>query len=219
MAFPEAGVAQLLADCKRHCCVCWRWCGTKMHLHHIIPRADGGADEIDNAIPVCLDCHAEIESRGNMGRQFTQAELREHKRRWLEICRDQPAVVIQSNRIASATGPIEAVLSELEYNSILLTGDDHRSDYAMLVVAQFDGAIAANALSSLDAILRERVYRTYKLVTETSDLIRSRMAHAPGGNPYNVISNQIGEKRRALRGQLPDTIIGLQRALGANDAA
>ena len=111
------------------------------------------------------------------------------------------------------------MLSELEYNSILLTGDDHRSDYAMLVVAQFDRAIAANALSSLDAVLRERVYRTYKLITETSDLIRSRMAHPPGGNPYNVISNQISEKRRALRGQLPDTVTGLQRALGANDAA
>lgn len=219
MAFPDAGVAQLLADCKRHCCVCWRWCGTKMHLHHIIPRAAGGPDEIENAIPVCLDCHAEIESRGNMGRQFTQAELREHKRRWLEVCRDQPAAPIQTNRAATATGPLEALLSELEYNSILVTGDDHRTDYASLVSAQFQRAIAANSLSSLEPILRERVYRTYKLVTEVSDLIQSRMAHPPGSNPYNVISNQLAEKRRTLRGQLPDTSAGLQRVLGANDAA
>jgi hypothetical protein len=45
MPFPEAEVAHLLAGCKRHCCVCLRWCGSRMHLHHIHPRADGGSDE------------------------------------------------------------------------------------------------------------------------------------------------------------------------------
>jgi len=214
MAFPEAGVAQLLADCKRHCCVCWRWCGSKMHLHHIIPRAQDGPDEIDNAIPVCLDCHAEIESRGNLGRQFSQAELREHKRRWLEICRDQPDVVIQSNRAATATGPLEALLSELEYNAILLTGDDHRTDYATLVVAQFERAIAANALSALGTPARERVYRLYKLISETADLIRSRMIHPPDGGSSNTISNQIRDKRVELRTQVASTIACLREALG-----
>ena len=217
MAFPEAGVAQLLADCKRHCCVCWRWCGAKIHLHHIIPRTQEGSDEIENAIPVCLDCHAEIESRGNMGRQFSQAELREHKRRWLEICREQPAAIISTNRASGPTGPLEALLGELDYNSILLTGDDHRNDYATLVVAQFDRATASNALSSLDTVLREKIYRTYKIITEISDLIRSRMAHPPDGNNYNVISNQIGNKRHALRDQLPSTIAGVRAALGFND--
>ena len=219
MAFPDGAVGQLLADCKRHCCVCWRWCGTKMHLHHITARSNGGSDDIDNAIPVCLDCHAEIESRGNMGRQFTQPELREHRRRWLEICRDQPAAIIQTSRNSSATGPLEALSGELEYNSVLLSGDDHRNDFATLATAQFERAMAANALSSLEPILRERVYRTYKLLTETSDLIRSRIAHPPGGNAYNVISNQIGEKRRALRAYLPLTLAEFRRALGSIDPA
>ena len=198
--------------------MCWRWCGTKIHMHHIVPRASGGPDTIVNAIPVCLDCHAEIESRSNMGRQFTQAELREHKRRWLEICRDQPAALIQTNR-ATGTGPIESLLAELEFNSILITGDDHRNDFATLAVTQFERAIAANALSSLDTTLRERVYRNYKLITETSDLIRSRAGHGPGGNSYNLISNQIAEKRRMLRVQLPETLETLRRALGGGDAA
>ena len=219
MAFPEAGVAQLLADCKRHCCVCCRWCGTKIQLHHIVPRAQEGPDEIENAIPVCLDCHAEIESSGNIGRQYSPAELREHKRRWLEVCREQPAALIQTNRTSTVAGPLEALLSELEYNTILLTGDDHRIDYATLAVAQFDRAIAANALSSLETGLRDRVFRTYKLITETSDLIRSRMVHPPGGNAYNGISNQIRDKRLGLRRELPDTIVGLRTALGCNDPA
>jgi 5-methylcytosine-specific restriction endonuclease McrA len=31
-----------------------------METDHIIPKEDGGSDDIDNAIPVCLECHAEI---------------------------------------------------------------------------------------------------------------------------------------------------------------
>jgi hypothetical protein len=154
-----------------------------------------------------------------LGRQFSQAELREHKRRWLEICRDQPAAIIQTNRASAASGPLESLLSELEYNSILLTGDNHLTDYATLVVAQFDRAIAANALASLEPIARERVYRAYKLITETADLIRSRMNHPPGGNAFNTISNQIGDKRVLLRAQLPGTIACLRTALGTDDAA
>ena len=40
-------------------------------LHHIKHDAEGGSGEYDNGIPVCLDCHAEIESKSNMGRGFT----------------------------------------------------------------------------------------------------------------------------------------------------
>src|SRR5437867_102376 len=149
MAFPEDGVAQLLADCKRHCCVCWRWCGSKIQLHHILPKKQDGPDEIDNAVPVCMDCHAEIESKSNMGRHFSQAELLEHKRRWLEICRVRPDVLVQSARRSAEAGPLEALLSELEYNLVLLTGDDHQHDYATPVVSQFDRALAANVLASL----------------------------------------------------------------------
>jgi len=216
MAFPEADVAQLLADCKRHCCVCLRWCGSRIHLHHIHPRAEGGPDAIDNAIPVCLDCHAEIESRSNMGRRFTQPELREHKRRWLEICRNQPEVLIRAGRQTADSGPLEALLSELQYNSVLLTGDDHRNDYAILAVGQFDRALAANALTALEVAVRDQVFRVYKSISETADLIRSRMSHPPGSNSYNELSNHIRDRRVALRGQVATSIQGLHRALGGD---
>jgi hypothetical protein len=48
-------------------------------IARIHPRADGGSDVIENAIPVCLDCHAEIESsRSNMGRRFSRAGAAAH---------------------------------------------------------------------------------------------------------------------------------------------
>jgi hypothetical protein len=95
-----------------------------------LPKSQCGPDDIENAIPVCLDCHAEIESRSNMGRHLSQLELVEHKRRWLEICRERPDVLIQAHRRSAETGPLEAVLAELEYDQILLTGDNYHEDYA-----------------------------------------------------------------------------------------
>lgn len=192
MAFPEADVARLLADCKRHCCVCLRWCGARIHLHHIIPRAENGPDEIDNAIPVCLDCHAEIESRSNMGRHFTQTELREHKRRWLEVCQDRPDILVHATRRAE-TGPIEALMSELEYNRVLVTGDDHRNDFATLAANQFDRAIAGNALASLEphAFLACEWFRnSVSFGNNVALKTCGPTAHAPDG------ADEIGDARR-----------------------
>jgi hypothetical protein len=38
-------------------------CGTDKYLtvHHIIPRNEGGDEDFDNLITLCLDCHNEIE--------------------------------------------------------------------------------------------------------------------------------------------------------------
>jgi hypothetical protein len=41
----------------RHCCLCGKVCGTDIEIAHI---DENGPGEIDNAIPLCYDCHAEI---------------------------------------------------------------------------------------------------------------------------------------------------------------
>ena len=87
MAFsPEVAESALLA-CGRHCCLCHKFCGTKIELHHIVARADGGEDTYENCIPLCFDCHAEVRAydpRHPKGRRFTPSELREHRNMWYE---------------------------------------------------------------------------------------------------------------------------------------
>ncbi len=90
MPFPADAVSKLLADCHRRCCICHRFCGVKMETDHIVPRADNGPDDIDNAIAVCFECHAEIHlynDRHPRGREFRPEELRRHRDQWLEVCR------------------------------------------------------------------------------------------------------------------------------------
>jgi hypothetical protein len=48
-------------------------------VHHIVPAADGGADDLENAIPLCFDCHSAV---GNYnasqprGTKYKPAELK-----------------------------------------------------------------------------------------------------------------------------------------------
>src|SRR5215470_15159070 len=96
--FDRDEVAQLLVKCHRRCCICHRFCGTKIETDHIVPAAESNDHTIENAIPVCFDCHAEIHAYNPMhprGLKFTPGELRMHKAQWLEICERKPELFVE----------------------------------------------------------------------------------------------------------------------------
>lgn len=69
-------VEGVLIRCRRHCCVCGEFCGTKIELHHIDGHEDNSED---NALPVCFNCHAEINHYNvehPRGRKYQPSELR-----------------------------------------------------------------------------------------------------------------------------------------------
>lgn len=96
MAFTDIVVREALVRSGRCCCICHRFCGTKIELHHIIPVEQGGDDSAENCIPVCFDCHADIghyNDKHPRGRKYSFGELREHRDHWFaQIARVDPAV-------------------------------------------------------------------------------------------------------------------------------
>lgn len=87
MGFSDNVKDRAFAACARHCCICHKYCGTKMQLHHIKQKADGGEDTFDNAIPLCLNCHADMgraDPKHVLGRHFTEDELKMHRDNWYE---------------------------------------------------------------------------------------------------------------------------------------
>jgi len=67
----------------RHCCLCGKQCGINIEVHHIIPKAKikdkEKASSIDNAIPLCFDCHGLVESYNPThpkGKNFSELELK-----------------------------------------------------------------------------------------------------------------------------------------------
>lgn len=84
MAFTKAVKEKVLVAAGRRCCICRRFKGVLLEVHHIRPQSAGGRDDIDNAIPLCFDCHADVghynpsHPRGN---RYSSAELRRHRDR------------------------------------------------------------------------------------------------------------------------------------------
>lgn len=185
-----------------------------MELHHIIPDID----TIDNALPVCFDCHAEIESKGPRGRHFTPHELHLLKNEWLELCRTRPEVLIQAaQRMPTETGPLEALLAELEYDLVVVGGAVDQG-FPQLGAAQFDRAIAVNALAPLDGELRSRLLETYKLVNDTNRLIEKLTHLTPqdqrSASMYRSTDKVLRANREQLRAELPAATAALGSALG-----
>jgi hypothetical protein len=59
--FGEEDKIKCLLWCDRHCCLCGKPCGTNIEIAHIISkRKKESTGDIDNAIPLCFDCHSEI---------------------------------------------------------------------------------------------------------------------------------------------------------------
>ncbi len=62
MPFNDQVRLEALVACHRHCCLCHERKHTRIACHHIIQEADGGPDTLDNCIPLCPDCHAEVKA-------------------------------------------------------------------------------------------------------------------------------------------------------------
>lgn len=94
MAFTKETKIKALLDSARHCCVCHRYKGMKVEVHHIVPAAQGGTDDKKNAIALCFDCHTDAGHYNSLhprGTKFSAEELR--------LARDGWHAAVLNNRI------------------------------------------------------------------------------------------------------------------------
>ena len=86
MGFNQKEADKLLADTGRRCCICGLL--HSVQLHHIVPVEEGGTDDIDNAIPLCPNCHDEVHGHhasGRTTRTYTANELKLHRQGTIEL--------------------------------------------------------------------------------------------------------------------------------------
>ena len=77
--FKQDVVIKALLWCARHCCLCGKACSTGIEVAHIDREGPG---TLDNAIPLCFDCHERTGSydpKHPRGRRYRPAELRERR--------------------------------------------------------------------------------------------------------------------------------------------
>jgi hypothetical protein len=88
MAWPKEVKDEVLVKCGRHCCICHKFCGIKIELHHIVLKSEGGEESIDNCIPLCLDCHSDQKSydfKHPKGTKYSRDELKGHRDKWYSL--------------------------------------------------------------------------------------------------------------------------------------
>lgn len=88
MGFSKQIKEQVFVASARRCCICKEFLGLNIEVHHIIPASKGGEDSIENAIPLCFDCHANAghyNSKHPRGSKFSPEELRMHRDSWFKL--------------------------------------------------------------------------------------------------------------------------------------
>lgn len=89
MPFPNKIREEALVKAQRHCCVCHEFAGRSINVHHIKQEAEGGPNTFENAIVLCLRCHAEaghFNPKHPLGTKYSPSELIRHRDEWYEAC-------------------------------------------------------------------------------------------------------------------------------------
>ena len=173
--FDRTEAEALLVSCHRRCCICHRFCGVKIELDHIVPRSKGGGDAIDNALPVCFECHAEIHAYNAdhpRGRRFTPSELRGHKEQWMGICATRPELLVGVARNREV-GPLQALIDELEFNLAVAKQVGSTDAVCGLMDAQFKRAIQQGAVSLLQDELRLSILAAYVAIGRANQAVEA----------------------------------------------
>jgi len=179
MSFNREAVALLLAQCHRRCCICHCFCGVKIETDHIVTSEEGGDDQIENAIPVCFNCHAEIHSYNDKhprGRKFTSDELKAHKTQWLEICFERPEVLVDSSREVDV-GPLQALIDELEFNAVVASAENSDDIGCTFQEVQFHRAIKQGSISIVKDEVKNAVVGAYRAMGSANTKILSYWQH------------------------------------------
>lgn len=79
MAVSPSRTATVLAKCARHCCICRRFRPLHLQVHHIVEQHEGGTDNLDNLIAICVSCHTDVHTDTQLTRRFTNRELKLHR--------------------------------------------------------------------------------------------------------------------------------------------
>lgn len=203
MSFNKTDVAKLLVACHRRCCVCHKFCGVKMEIHHVEFKSKGGDDKIENAVPLCFECHAEVIHYSEdhpKGRRFTEVEILEHNRQWLSICKSQPEVLINAPRDRDV-GPLEGMLLELEFNSQVVgrvtDGTIPRGKFGCALRSkQYERAIEEGSLIVLSDEVKKFVNEAYFAIGRVNTCTSLYVATRPEGNAFAEASNRLLESLR-----------------------
>lgn len=191
-----------------------------MELHHVEHKSDGGSDDITNAIPLCFECHAEVNHYNDAhprGRKFTNEELLAHKQQWLEICSKHPAALISAPRDVDV-GPLEGMLLELEHNEAVVNQITNGTAWqekigCVLHESEYGRSIAQGSLLLLPDELRKLISTAYAEVGRINTFVTLYTNTRPEGEAFAEATNKLLEAYRKSNSTISSALSGLSTFL------
>jgi len=138
--FPEV-VDELMVRSNRCCCLCHSYVGLHIEIHHIVPKAQGGTDDLDNGIPLCFECHAKVEAYNRdhpRGRKYQPAQLKRYRDGWFDMLSDGRVMVVDGH-----VTPVPAV--HLQPASIRSIKPDSIAETSAVLASQIQNGDTENA--------------------------------------------------------------------------
>jgi len=197
----------------------------------MLPKEQGGNDAIDNAIPVCFECHAEIHCYNDKhpkGRKFMVEELKAHKEQWLKVCEENPAALIDNPRDRDV-GPLQGMLDELRFNLAAVQfsqskrettsqSDKVNNRGCLLKEKQFEKAMEEGVLSMIDDGLCNSIMLAYTAISRASESVHAENNQSfRDKNQGHLISNAVQSLKDA-EGMITTAVSSLSSFLNTNAA-
>lgn len=171
MSFPPEVKEAALVACARHCCICHRFCGLKIELHHIVHKSEKGPDTLENCIPLCLDCHGDMRSYDHnhpKGTKYTRAELKAHRDKWYERVKSSPVTEYSSRNAELDCDVAQEVKAILPWNgSIAFLRDNNFAGFSF----------AQRQLDDLHKIIERSKDPSFEFVDAELEATRSNLVH------------------------------------------
>lgn len=194
MSFSQSVKDKVMNASARHCCVCHRYKGVKIELHHIDPKRLFGKNTFENAIPLCYDCHSDAGhyfAQHPKGTKYSPEELKGARQIWYDFVKNNPIVekLVISEHIQTSYYVLQSFDVVME---ILLNGDfsslnkfrqktylstnevsntwkiilqSHNQDYG--VSKDQTHLIQYRQFNSFEEY--QKIYKNYKLIDKSSD--------------------------------------------------
>lgn len=180
MPFSPKVKSKAIEAAAAHCCVCHRFQAGHLEIHHIKSQADGGPDDLDNAIALCFDCHTwagHYNVNHPKGFKYSPEFLKAARDTWHE-------------RVAA--GPIPSALEDLAVQARYLISRDHDVSARLLSgdlsLAPIKDAVLANNEfgRSISSVLRLRPHGLRRYLGDSFASIDDYLKVHPGARIHHT---------------------------------
>ena len=137
MPFPVPVMEDALFRSRRCCAICHCFAGLYANVHHIVPEAEGGSAEVQNAVVLCDRCNAEI-----VAGRYTPEEVRRFRDEWWTYIDANPAVSLPTEPLSVGPGRVDLPRTEGEASryEIHLNNSSSRPFYDVAVAVTMSDA-------------------------------------------------------------------------------